>query len=159
MIRQDILAVKLVTGNYAFFAPSTMGVAALTKAGYSNLLTGGLSIVPNMILPEDKAVKLLRVLYRNTKVDTHYTDYPVEVVALNAEQMKIEHDRNTLATRMSDYFGPLLDAAIEARDKAKITELFNQFPQSVEKSFVIDRLRQEFPELKSGGVTLQDWHK
>lgn len=183
MLRQDILAVA-IDNTMVFFAPSHAGLTALTKAAKKALPENALertpvifskisATVPTLMAGKDNGTKLLRALYGKSykMVDVHFIDnMPLEAVALNAEQMKIEFDRSALGERLAAYFAPLFDAAIEARDKARITELFNQFPQSVEKAFIVDRLmygtkeknnEDAFPELRDmhNPVTLQNWNK
>jgi hypothetical protein len=184
MIRQDILAVSTNETIMWFFAPSPAGLAALTKAAQKALPENALERTPvifskisttvhTLMAGKESGAKLLRALYGKSykDINVHFVDYmPLEAVALNAEQMKLRCDSDAHGARMAAYFLPLFDAAIEARDKAQITELFNQFPPSVEKSFIVDRLRygtkeknheDAFPELndKANPVTLQDWHK
>lgn len=180
MIRQDILAAE-TDNTMVFFAPSPAGLAALTKAAKKALPENALERTPviftkisptvhTLMAGKDNGTKLLRALYGKSykDVDTYFIDdMPLEAVALNAEQMKLRYEGDALGVRMADYFMPLFDAAIEARDKARISDLFNQFPQSVEKSFIVDRLMygtkeknntDAFPELRDKSVTLQDWH-
>ena len=193
MIRQDVLVVKFSSDDYhrvvesenefsfpdryLFLTPSKVGADAVRAAGmklaktFEGILfaveSGVLTEVPYEIATSAEGDALYRDL-RNSEADVHFTDVPLEVAILNAEQMKIAFDEDALSQRMADYFGPLFDAAIEARDKARITELFFQFPQSVSKAFILDRLRygsneknntDAFPELREPGVTLQNWHR
>jgi len=192
MIRQDVLVVKFSSADYhrvvesenrfpfpdryLFLTPSRVGADAVRAAGmrlaktFDGILfaveSGVLTEVPYEIATSAEGEALYRDL-RNSEADVLFIDVPLEVAILNAEQMAIEFQRNRLGERLAAYFGPLFDEAIEARDKARISELYEQFPQSVEKSFILDRLRygtaakentDAFPELKEPGVRLSNWH-
>lgn len=174
MIRQDVLIAiddreGSTKGHWTFIACSAKGDIAIMNAGGgapSRYAGSDFSPVHYWWTADEKlARKVLKKLHDANARDTinaHFVDYmPFEAIILNAEQMTQEFARQELAGRMTKYFSPLLDEAIAARDKKRITDLFNQFPQSVEKACIADRLKygkDRFEELHQPGVTIQNWH-
>ncbi len=166
MIRQDVLiTIEQRNGkpHWLFLACSAKGREAVATATGRKVSAGlvGMAITSDAKLGK-RATNALYDLNGADKIDAHFVDYmPLPAIMLNAEEMAIRHEQDALDTRMADYFTPLFDAAIEARDKKRITDLFNQFPQSIAKSFIVDRLKygkDRFEELHQPGVTIQNWH-
>jgi hypothetical protein len=168
MIRQDILAIidANCAGAWTFFVCSPKGRDALTEAGGESLPFNPGSLSTYWRTSDEKlgqkVYHALSDMNAQDEIDCHFADMSFEVAALNAEEMAIEHHRRALAARTADYFEPLFNEAIAARDKARITELLYQFPLIVEKSFIIDRLKygpDRFEELREPGVTIDNWHR
>jgi hypothetical protein len=181
MFRQDIFAIidKRVEGlsTWTFFVCSKKGADALVDAGGLRpppaVSSSGYVNLSKFWRTSDE--KLGRKVYDHLAnlnaedvLDFYLADIPFHAAALNAEHMAIEHHRRVLDQRVADYFVPLFDAAIEARDKRQISELIDQFPAGVDKAFMIDRIiyatkdengADVFPELREPGVTLANWYK
>ncbi len=94
----------------------------------------------------------------------YWMEAPLEVVSINARAMFDEYQRKKTGSAISDYFGPLIEDAINRRDKKEISKLIEQFPAGVEKACTVDRIiygANGFPELKKSsetGVNLSNWH-
>lgn len=95
-------------------------------------------------------------------VSEEWHGYSFEEVVLNARYIADQRRARESAKAITAHFGPLLQAAIEARDKREITNILNRFPSIVEKSLFISGLsygENSFPELRREGVTLANWHE
>lgn len=74
-------------------------------------------------------------------VEIHWFDYDADTLAHIADFHRVENQRKAMIERVSDYFDPLFEKAIQERDRDRIRELYFQFPLVVERSFILDRLR------------------
>ena len=180
MFRQDIFAIidKRVEGasTWTFFVCSENGANVLVDAGGLRpppavSSSGHVSLSTFWRTSDEnwgrKVYHYLSDMNAKEIINFYLADMPFHAAAINAEHMAMEFKRMAFGQRLAEYFGPLFDAAIEARDKREISELFEQFPAGVEKSFILDRLRygtkeknneDAFPELREPGVTLANWH-
>jgi len=104
-----------------------------------------------------RIIRYARQPKRDLTVNTYFMS-PAQAV-INARYLVNKAEEARIASDAADLFMPLIDAAIAARDKREIATLFHNFPAMVEKSFILDTLRQAFPELRETGVTLDNWHK
>jgi len=104
-----------------------------------------------------RVVRYARQPNRDLTVTTYFMS-PAQA-GINARYLANKAELKRIESDAADLFGPLLDAAIAARDKREITTLLRNHPDNVTRSFIIMRLRDEFPELKEAGVTLDNWHE
>lgn len=89
---------------------------------------------------------------------THVLHMDDAIADVNARYLRNLFERDKIESDAADLMMPMIDAAMEARDKRRLTELHGLFPDTISRAFLIDRFRQAFPELKKPGVTLANWH-
>lgn len=144
MLHQDILiTTKGMGGGYAVF-PITARAKQLIS--FENCIE----------CSEEEAMSFVKRM-RALDYDVAIVDWPEDVTEANAAVLRAEDQMKSARELVAEVLNPLIDFAFEARDKKRITELFHQLPGAVERSFMIDRIRQTFPEFKEPGVTIDNW--
>lgn len=166
--KQDILATEGRDGGWVVFLITPRAIdfmAQRIKRLWNDVAIKTLPGDLRVVYLSEKRGKLLHRYLDNQTLDIYFAsqkwlEISYEVVEMHARSMADEARAHETTRLASEYFTPLIDAAIEARDKALITKLINQIPCSmrVEKACIINNLMYaHFPELRQEGVTLQNW--
>lgn len=153
MLLQDILITTQGADEYTIFPITTRGqsmVAAVVVGDIADHL---------MISASEKITNSVIARARKHDFDVVVVDWPEESTEANAVYMRSKAQMRAAEKMVADIFQPLLDAAFEERDKHRITDLFHQIPDAMARSFIIDRIRQTFPEFREPGMTIDNWTK
>jgi len=153
MFKHDIL-VAFIDGDgatcYAFFPTNPHG---------RNALGIGLSSAVKVTYGSKEELQRLSNI---ANLDIHLFDEPYEVVRLMSRHITLSYEQDALIKDTVEYYMPLFEDAISKRNKKRITELFCEMPGcSVEKAFIIDRLRygpDRFDELHENGISVYNWN-
>lgn len=160
MLVTDILAVRDNDSIY-FFAISPLGRKMINGldalASYHVYSRDGVEIY--RYVNEQATYMLENLSAPAPELVIHLTDDCYDVALLQARQLVNQVQARQICADTMAYFTPLLDTAFAARDKKEIAKLVHQIAFPVERSFIIMRARQEFPELKRDGVTIDNWHE
>ncbi len=159
MFRCDILVTRDTSdGPWTFRAVSSKGTDAMLEHWSDlDLTVEKLGFVAMKDVQSVTAYTIVDDMRGDEEVEIAMLKMGDEAAELNARAQRINSLTNEFVTDLSAHFIPLLDKAMAAEDRKAIAKLVWEFPASVEKSFVVDSIRQRFPEIRERKISIEEW--